>query len=527
MLNEGLAKDLELEEFRQFRDLIHRHSGIYLEESKLDSLRISLVTRATRLGYNSFGEYYSALERDDREFNELLNLVTINETSFFRFPAQFDALRDRVLPEIMASKPAGNRDLRVWSAGCSTGEEPYSLSMLLNDMALGASGWNPQVLGTDVSTKALGRARAGVYGRRAMTNVAPDVIDRHFDVTPTGDYRVNDRVRSLVDFGYQNLIKEPYPLSVMGNWDVIFCRNVTIYFRIESTRRVVRNFYDSLNDGGYLFIGHSETLTSISDDFEAVEIGGVFLYRKPAAKALFTPGRPQHPAVGRAGDTRRERLRAAAAQQAAPVAPPSAARTRARAAGVTTGSSTTAATPRPSASAASPADAAAILERARTDLREGHPDQVAGEAKRVLELDPNNADAHLLLAYVHADTGDYDEALAACDWALSINPLLPVARYILGIIHQRQGDTVRAISELKKTVYIDADFALAHLNLANIYKAQRQFDSAAKEYENALRALRKSPEGDWTEFSGGFQADLLIRTCERSLIECRKAAGKG
>lgn len=520
MLNEGLAKDLDLEEFRRFRDLIHRHSGIYLEESKLDSLRISLVTRATRLGYTTFDEYYGALEKDDREFNELLNLVTINETSFFRFPAQFDALRDQVLPEIMASKPVGNRDLRMWSAGCSTGEEPYSLSMLLNDMALTASGWNPQVLGTDVSTKALGRARAGVYGRRAMTNVAPDLVARHFEMTPTGDYRVNDRVRSLVDFGYQNLIKEPYPLSVMGNWDIIFCRNVTIYFRIESTRRVVRNFFDSLNDGGYLFIGHSETLTSISDDFEAVEVGGVFLYRKPASQTLFVPGRPQGPFGARAGESRKERARAAATAQQPPARAVRPTRVR-------TGSSTPAAGSGRTRSAAAADDAAAILDRARTDLREGRPDQVAGEARRVLELDPNNADAHLLLAYVHADTGDYDEALAECNRALAINPLLPVARYILGIIHQRQGDAVRAISELKKTVYIDADFALAHLNLANIYKAQRQFDAAAREYENALRALRKSPEGDWTEFSGGFQADLLIRTCERSLIECRKAAGKG
>lgn len=526
MLNEGLAKDLDLEEFRRFRDLVHRHSGIYLEESKLDSLRISLVTRATRLGYTTFDEYYNALEKDDREFNELLNLVTINETSFFRFPAQFDALRDQVLPEIMASKPVGNRDLRIWSAGCSTGEEPYSLSMLLNDMALSASGWNPQVLGTDVSTKALGRARAGVYGRRAMTNVAPDMVARHFEMTPTGDYRVNDRVRSLVDFGYQNLIKEPYPLSVMGNWDIIFCRNVTIYFRIESTRRVVRNFYDSLNDGGYLFIGHSETLTSISDDFEAVEVGDVFLYRKPAAQTLFVPGRPRAPHGARAGDSRRERARAAATAQqpAASAARSSRARTGSGTPAATAAGSPGSAGTRPSAATG---DVAAILDRARTDLREGRPEQTVDEARRVLELDPNNADAHLLLAYVHADTGDYDEALAECNRALAINPLLPVARYILGIIHQRQGDAVRAISELKKTVYIDADFALAHLNLANIYKAQRQFDAAAKEYENALRALRKSPEGDWTEFSGGFQADLLIRTCERSLIECRKAAGKG
>jgi len=212
------------------------------------------VARATRLGYGTLDDYYDALGRDDREFNELLNLVTINETSFFRFPAQFDALRDRVVPEVMARKKPGDRDLRVWSAGCSTGEEPYSIAMTLLDTGITASGWKPQVLGTDVSTKALARAKSGVYGKRAMMNIAPDVVSRYFERTMSGEYRVNDRVRSLVDFGYQNLIKEPYPLSLMGGWDIIFCRNVTIYFRIESTRRVVRNFYDSLNEGGYLFI---------------------------------------------------------------------------------------------------------------------------------------------------------------------------------------------------------------------------------------------------------------------------------
>ena len=526
MLNENFAKDLDAEEFRRFRDLIHRHSGIYLEESKLDSLRISLVTRATRLGYGTFSEYYDALNRDEREFNELLNLVTINETSFFRFPAQFDALRDRVLPEIMGARPVGKRDLRIWSAGCSTGEEPYTLSMLTLDMGLGASGWNPQILGTDVSTKALGRARAGTYGRRAMMNIAPDVMQRHFELTPTGDYRVNDRVRSQVDFGYQNLIKEPYPLSLMGNWDIIFCRNVTIYFRIESTRRVVRNFYDSLNDGGYLFIGHSETLTSISDDFEAVETGGVFLYRKPVSKPLFSTGRTTRPADERRVSAAGTRAAAASATSArtAPEAATAPPRPRREKAAVMPSADLVAESgPVPSAEESTEA----LLARARRDMKEGRPEQVLDSSRRVLERDPNNADAHLLVAYVHADTGDYDEALAACHRALAINPLLPIARYILGIIHQRQGDAVRAISELKKTIYIDADFALAHLNLANIYKAQRQFDMAAREYENALRALRQSPEGDWTEFSGGFQADLLTRTCERSLIECRKASGKG
>jgi chemotaxis protein methyltransferase CheR len=526
MLNEDLSKDLSIEEFRRFRDLIHRHSGIYLEESKLDSLRISLVTRATRLGYSTLNEYYDAMGRDDHEFNELLNLVTINETSFFRFPAQFDALRDSVVPEIMAGKEPGSRDLRVWSAGCSTGEETYSIAMSLLDTGITASGWKPQVLGTDVSTKALARAKSGVYGKRAMMNVAPDIISRHFERTMSGDYRVNDRVRSLVDFGYQNLIKEPYPLSLMGNWDIIFCRNVTIYFRIESTRRVVRNFFDSLNEGGYLFIGHSETLTSISDDFEAVEVGGVFLYRKKPAR-LISAGR----GVAGAGRTTSGATRVESAASRRRAKPDAATPERSRSASRSAFARSEPASVTASAGAGvseedAVLDVGAVLERARKDLKEGRPERVVEAASGILEADPNNADAHLLMGYVHADTGDYERALAECHKALAIDPLLPVPRYILGIIYQRQGDFVRAISELKKTVYIDADFALAHLNLANIYKSQRQFDAAAKEYENALKALKKSPEGGWTEFSGGFQADLLARTCERSLIECRKATGK-
>jgi len=472
-----------------------------MEEGKLDSLRISLVTRATRLGYPSFDDYYRVLSGDESEFNELMNLVTINETSFFRFPQQFAAFKTRVLPEIMAGKPQSNRTIRVWSAGCSTGEEPYSLAMTLLDSGIQGLGWKPQVLGTDVSTRALAVAQKGVYGRRAMLNVPKEVVARQFE--PEGEgFRVAPQVRSLVDFGYHNLIKEPYPLSLMGNWDVIFCRNVTIYFRLESTRRVVANYFNSLNPGGYLFIGHSETLSSISDDFEPLEVDGVFLYRKPKTKRLFAPARPRVAAV-----------------PDRPVPPVAVAPEPVRARR----------TP-PPASAGAPAAVALpahgdLIAEAKQSLAHGRPERALEIVAGILERDPNNADAHLLSAYVHADSGDYVQALEACHRALSINPLLPVARYILGIIHQRQGDPIRAVSELKKTIYIDSEFALAHLNLANIYKAQRKWEDAAREYENALRALYKSPEGAWTEFLGGFKADLLAKTCERSLLECRKAMG--
>lgn len=490
--SDHLAKDLTLEEFARFRDYIREHSGIYLEQSKLDSLRISLVTRATRNDCTRFDDYYRLLVADTTEFNELMNLITINETSFFRFPQQFEALRTRVLPEIMSAKHQSAREFRVWSAGCSTGEEPYSIAMTLLDAGIDGLGWGMHVLGTDVSTKALAAAQKGVYRERALLNVPPEVLARHFDPAEGGGYEVNSRVRRAVEFGYHNMIKEPYPLSLMGSWDVIFCRNVTIYFKLESTRRVVSNFVDSLNEGGYLFVGHSETLSSITDRLEPVEVGGVFLYRKPHTKRLF-PHLHSHK-----------------------VEPPKVKPIQL----VTSAVSADVAKLDLSAQAS-----AALLDQARASSKEGKVDAALGLIRRALILDPDDAAAHLLAASIHADRTDWDEAVRACHRALAIDPLLPAAHYTLGIVYQRQGDFERAVSELRKTLYIDQDFALAHLNIANISKSQQDWAGATREYENALRSLYLNPTGEWTEFLGGFAADVLVKTCERSLLECRKEMG--
>jgi chemotaxis protein methyltransferase CheR len=308
--------------------------------------------------------------------------------------------------------------------------------------------------------------------------------------------RIVNPVKRLVDFQYHNLIKEPYPIEMMAGWDVIFCRNVTIYFKLESTRRVVHNFFDSLNEGGYLFIGHSETLTSISDEFEAVEAGDVFLYRKPrlARSSIFTGVRLEPPAPAPQPPARRVRE---------PV--------------VQTKPETVAAKKR-SRSTDLTAEAAELFA-------ERHPEQVLALVDELLSIDAHDASAHVLAAHAYADMGNYEAALGACTRALAINPLLPVARYILGLIHQRGGDTVGAISEFKRTIYIDQDFALAHMNLGTIYKAQGEWEAAARAYENTMRALRKNPDGVWREFLGGFQSDLLLKTAERSLLECRKALG--
>jgi chemotaxis protein methyltransferase CheR len=518
---ESLAKNLTPEQFERFRDYIHKHSGIYLEANKTDSLRISLITRATRLGFDTLEQYFDVLISDETEFKELMNLITINETSFFRFPAQFEALRQDIIPELIEAKPETQKSFRVWSAGCSTGEEPYSVAMTLLDSGIEGLGYTTEVLGTDVSTNALDVARTGVYPSRALLSVPHTISSRFFEPTPKG-HRVADKVRNIIDFQFHNLIKEPYPLGLMGNWDAIFCRNVTIYFRLESTRRVVNNFYESLNPGGYLFVGHSETLTSISDRFEPVEVGGVFLYRKSRSR------RPSFSVVAaeHLSDRKQRRRSQPAEEPATPSRPEGPSRVLPMSGIPEVAPLTGTAAPKEYATSepAAHVDLAELLGRAREASADGKPEEAIALTAQVLERDSQSAEAYLLSAFAHADVGDLDAALREANEALSIDPLIAAARYTLGIIYLRMDDPMRATTEFKKTIYIDADFPLAHLNLANLYRAKGAIDDACREYENALKALYRSPEGDWTAFLGGFRPDLLAKTCERSLIECRKTS---
>jgi len=454
-MGEGsFPKDITPLQFERLRDLIHTASGIHVDDDRLDALRISLLARGTRLGCPDLDGYLHVLATDARELDELLELVTINETSFFRFPQQFEALRDSVLPELLARAAGDGRPLRIWSAGCSTGEEAYSIAMALADSGMSDTS-RAVVLGTDVSTRALEAAQSAIYGRRAVVNVPAEMLARHFEEVD-GGYRVMPRVARLVEFRQHNLVSDLGPGGPPESWDAIFCRNVTIYFRLESTERVIARFFDALVPGGYLFIGHSETLTPFDTGFEMVEVGDVYLYRKPLEGAADAP---------RVTSARTE----AAASRAASSVP-------------------------------------------RRPVAEAH----SGTAL--------SGPAALDDAHRHADAGNLDLAAATCERVLEADPLLGGARYLLAVVRQRQGDTERALEELRRTVYTDPDFALAHLSMANIHKAEHRWDAAARGYENTLGALARSPEGPWTAFLGGFRVELLVASCERSLAECRDAS---
>lgn len=261
-------------EFSLFQELIYKEAGIYLSSVKKTLLMGRLTRRLRELDLHSFGAYYRfVIEKGDEERIRLLDAVSTNETHFFREPAQFEFLEQRLLPEWLREAESGRRPrkIRVWSAGCSTGEEPYSLAMALLLHFPFHSGWRIEILATDLSTRALERARSAIWPIEKIKEIPPRFL-QPFMLRGTGGQegkiKAGPEIRSLIRFERLNLNEAAYPVS--ETFDLIFCRNVLIYFDGESKRRVIDRLLRLLSPAGYLFIGHAESLTGLSDRVRSV-----------------------------------------------------------------------------------------------------------------------------------------------------------------------------------------------------------------------------------------------------------------
>jgi len=275
------------EEFLMIRDFIHEKSGIFFAENKMYLVQNRLEKRMDELGMNSVRDYFYHVKYDvsQKEFNRLMVLMTTNETSFYRNEPQLQCFSDEVLPLILQEKSQsrGIRNLRLWSAGCSTGEEPYTLAILIIERLKLLTGWNIEIVANDISEDVLHKARIGSYSGITLRNVPPDILSRYF-IRSGENYAVSPEVKALVKFSQINL-NDPQKVAQLSGMDAVFCRNVMIYFSDEVKKQVVRGFFNSLRPGGYLYIGHSETLHGISKAFRLVYFKNALVYRKEADRA--------------------------------------------------------------------------------------------------------------------------------------------------------------------------------------------------------------------------------------------------
>ena len=255
--------DLSGLEFQLIRDFIHEKYGILFRDEKRSFVKMKLIQRVSRLGLNSFREYFELVMGDEEEMQrrKMISLLTNNESYFFREDPQLDIYRDDLLPQLKVRKTLhGERVLRVLSAGCSTGEEAYTLAMLTFESGGFFWGWDVEIIGLDVDTRALATAREGVYYERSLRMTDGRYVDKYFSPNSGTHFDVKAHLKRMVDFRWGNII-DPDDWGDLKDLDIIFCRNVLIYFSEEKTRIALGNFHDALRPGGYLMLGHSESLT--------------------------------------------------------------------------------------------------------------------------------------------------------------------------------------------------------------------------------------------------------------------------
>lgn len=475
-------------EYERFRELILTRSGLHFPEKRRRDLESGVWRGLSLSGCKDLDAYYSCLAQNHtggEAWEQLICQLTVGETYFFRDGGQFEALRQHVLPEIIARRRP-QKQLRIWSAGCATGEEPYSIAMLLRELLVDFASWNITILGSDINREALARARAGLYGEWSFREKGWErMVSRHF-TRRDKKWELAHDVRDTVSLVYLNLVEDPFP-SLVNNtvaFDLILCRNVTIYFTADVTQRVVNQLHEALVEGGWLAVGHSEPSLIIYSQFEPRNFPGTVFYQKTGSPARFDLSwfRPLEKPV--AADLAMPALPPLfeVGVKEAPVLPPK---------------------PQAALEEREPPVSPEELCRQAEDLLVGG--DVEGAVERLesaLTQDGECARACFLLGRIWADQGHWEEARHWCELAVEKDVLLKEGHFLLGLIHYQEGRLDESLAAIKRVVYLDRDAVLGHFWMANLYREIGDDPRAHKSLENTERLLRDwSPEAmiPWSE----------------------------
>jgi len=529
---------LSTDDFGLFQKLLIETCGLHFEEGRNQSLHLALWQRLQHRGYDSYQEYYNLLKFHPEgrlEIRELLDLITIGETYFFRNKAQFNVLMRFVLPEIIQRKVCSrDKSIRIWSAGCSRGDEPYSIAIAMMEVLPFYEEWSISILGTDINRNGLACAKEAIYGEKDIGHLPKEYLDKYFKIRGS-TYHLNSDVRKLVQFEYHNLVKDPFIHESMQNIDLVFCRNVTIYFDFQTTRRVIDNFYNCLAEEGHLFLGHTETLWQITNKFERIEFPQTFIYKKglslvqedamkpfvavPEIKiedlTLSTAPIPTFEArvkkrrfLRQAQDT--EFYRSAGSTLSEP--PPSGWGVEGLTALKETGAqksfflqelrSGPQEKPEPFGQIETPCD--------QTSLSSPH---------NIIAQDKNHILTCLTNATILANEAKYKEAADILAKIIEVDNLSVEAYYLLGVLSYKSGDLKEAETQFRKVIYVTPDSVLAYFNLGNIYLYQRKFSEAAREFKNAIRLSEIKPKDEQVRFCEDFTIEFLLRACRNNLVE--------
>jgi chemotaxis protein methyltransferase CheR len=439
----------------QLSDLLESQMGLHFSRERWRDMERGIATAARESGYaetEAFVHWLLSASLTRPRIEDLASHLTVGETYFFRERESLDIFEQRLLPELLRARSPSERHLRIWSAGCCTGEEPYSIAMMVDRLIPDSEKWTLTILATDINPHALRKAARGVYGAWSFRDTPGWLKERYFTRRPDGRFEIQPRIRRMVTLSYLNLADDAYPSLVNGAnaMDVIFCRNVLMYFAQDRARTVVDKLHRSLVDGGWLITSPAETSYLQGSSFTAVEFPGAFLFRKPAAS------RSPAAAVGH----QRPWPEREGAESDAP-APP---------------------TPQ------SPA------------MQPG-----VGNAPELEERDTPQRNARAC-----ADEGRLAEAMEWCEQAIATDKMNSAHHYLLAAICQERGERETAERALGRALYLEPEFALAHFALGNLCLGTGRQREARRHFANALTVLNAYPAEAQLPESDGLSAGRLV-----------------
>ena len=441
-----------------------------------------------------------------RYLNIIAAHLTVGETYFMREKAVITALRNHILPELLRNRQGKHQYLRIWSAGCSTGEEPYSIAILLHEMIPDLHNWNISILATDVNPHALSKASGGVYSRWSFRHTPTWVQKKYFRQLDSKRYEILPEIKQMVEFANLNLadLKFPSVTNYTHSLDIILCRNVLMYFTQKSRTRILENFHECLTERGWLILSATEIFPELSQRFTPVSFPGAVLYRKLSRPALpsqerkgepFVPGFPEAP-----------RGRDAGQNSSKPDLPKSAKGKTPRLTKV-----------RPTTDSQ--------YDRALSHYEAGHYGETIAILQKKLENDSGKSehevDAMLLLARAHANSGNLSAALQWCEKAIAANKLNYRAYYLLGAILQEQREFARAEAALKQALFLEPGFTMSHFVLGNIMRFTGRTREAQRYFQTVLSLLNALPEDTEVADSDGMSAGRLEAITHSMLREIK------
>ncbi len=450
-----MASEISNELLFQLSEFITSRMGLHFPESRIGDLKRGIGSASQEFGYTDIEAFIrwlmsSKLAKKDIEI--LSSHLTIGETYLFRDKKTFKALEENILPELISSRQDGERHLRIWSAGCSTGEEPYSIAILLKKLIMDINDWNITILGTDINPNFIRRASEGVYTEWSFRNAPSWVKEGYFKKTRDGNYRIIPPVKKMVVFEYLNLAEDVYP-SLVNNTngiDIIFCHNVLMYFSHELSKKVVHGFYNSLLYKGWLSVGPTDFVKPLSSQWTTVNYDEAVIYRKDEKKTHdvneFQPKKI-------------------------------------------------------------PSFDMPFVEIEKSLHLFKRQGKKVEEQKREQQKVDLKMDTMLIRDY--ANQGRLNDAMKWCESAISSDKLNPHYHYLLGTILIEQGKIEDAVRSLKRTIYLDNNYILAYFILGNLMFRSGELKSSRKYFSNAIELLSDYKDEDVIPESEGITAGRL------------------